>query len=134
MSERFFDRVAHLAVDGFTAGQTLDIATMLGDQLNPRRDGAPKTALLVVRGTLHLEAVDALQKLVAIAPTDAAGISALQAQVKAYMAVEDTIRRIVGAGAEIWAEMDREDREVLAEHMGLDIDDEAELSRGFDND
>lgn len=134
MAEGFFDRVAHLAVDGFTAGQTLDIATVIGEQVRPRRDGAAKTALNVVRAALRVESGLAMQGLVEADPTDANRIAALQGRVHAYLIVEETVKRFLTAGEEIWAAMDREDREALADFMGLDIDEEADLSRGFDHD
>lgn len=130
--ESFNARYAALAVEGYNATQTLDVATVLGQQLQPRKDGAPKTALLVVIAALRRAAIESMQALADVEPTNAVKVAEHQAHIRAFLLVDKTVRDFIHAGEEMWRDVDRADREALAEIMGLELDDDG-LEMGMDH-
>ncbi len=131
-----FDRVAHLALDGYSPGATFQLSTLIGEQLFQKgRRGqvsAPLTALNYVRNVLKFEAAAAFVELIDIPPHETALIAAAQGRVRGFIAVEDKLREVLAAGDEMWKAFEEEDREAIIDFMGLDADD-PDLSKGFDH-
>ena len=117
-TERFYDQVAELAVDGFTSSETVSIASIIRKETPNAASLNEVTPFQILMALMKLEAI--AESLSLMKPQTAEEAAMSRAKVSAYAQMHHTIEQVVSAGDQIWSLMEEADRVAVAEVMGLD--------------
>lgn len=114
IADAWDEDLAALAIDGFSAPQTLTIAHILRREHKAFSD---LTTADVIIANLKLDAIQALNDLLTVPDDDRGAIAAARARIAAFVETKALVRRFADAEREILDTMKEKDREFLEEEF-----------------